>query len=539
MRTSTYQKISRGAMRGWIEGEIYNHLPATFFEDPISSVREMKAEVIKDSRWRWACLFYLPNGKRIFLKRDRTKDWIESLKYLLLPSRGQKEWFISYRLRRQHLNIPKALGWLERVKGGFLRESYFLSEAIGKGVPLIGEGGKPSPHPSILELAKILRKIHDSGLFHRDLHGGNFLWDGDSLFLTDLHRAKILKTLSLDQRLWNLSQLFHSLRASWGEKEQERFIEKYFEGEVLYSQEKERRVQRIRAFMEDLQKRQWLSRTKRCLKESTEFSVCKEKGVRYYHRREVPLDRIRRSIEEHRGLVREKPFLLVKDGPGVAVSILNGGSERVCVKQFRFPTILGRVKDTFRRSKGLKAWIAANGLRARGISSIKTFAMAERRGWLGPRESFLLMEASGEDQEMDRYLLKGFRDFQEKRSFVRSFARWLASVHQKRLFHKDMKTCNIVVSGKGEEWKFCLLDLEDVLLNKRVGSNHLFKSFLQLNTSTPRVMTRTDRLRFFSEYVRLHPIVQNGGDFLRRLAQESKRRDLVYVSPQGVVIERM
>ncbi len=526
-------------MRGWIEGEIHDHLPSAFFEDPTSSTREMNGEVVKDSRWRWAVLFYLPNGKRIFLKKDRTKDWIESLKYLFLPSRGQKEWFVSYRLRDKRLNIPKTLGWLERVEGIFLKESYFLSEAVGSGVSLIEEGTRPSAYSSIMELAKTLRKVHDAGLFHQDLHGGNFLWDGDSLFLTDLHRAKILKALSLRRRLWNLSQLFHSLRSYWAEKEQQQFIEKYFEGEAVYAHGRERLLQRIHVFMENLQRRQWLSRTKRCLKESTEFSICKEKGIRYYHRREVPLDRIRRSIEEHRDLIREKPFLLVKNGPGVSVSILNSGPERVCVKQFRFPTMLGRMKEYFRPSKGLKSWIAANGLRARGISSIKTIAMAEKRGWFGPGESFLLMEASEEGQEMDRYLLRGFRDFKEKMGFVKSFARWLAAVHQKRLFHKDMKTCNIVVSKKGEEWEFRFLDLEDVLLNKKVGHKNLFKSFLQLNTSTPKVMTRTDRLRFYSEYVHLRSIIKNSRDFLRRLTEESKRRDLVYVSPQGVVIERM
>jgi hypothetical protein len=102
-----------------------------------------------------------------------------------------------------------------------------------------------------------------------------------------------------------------------------------------------------------------------------------------------------------------------------------------------------------------------------------------------------------------------------------------------------MKTCNIVVLRKGEGWDFRLLDLEDVLLDKKPGDKLLFKTLLQLNTSTPRVVTRTDRLRFYSEYVRLHPIIKDSRDFPRRLARESKRRDLVYVSSQGVVIERM
>jgi len=539
MRASIYKKISGGEIRGWIAQEIYDHLPSSFFQNPVSAVQEMGGEVIKDSRWRWAALFSLPNGKRIFLKRDKTKDWIESLKYLFLPSRGQKEWFLSYRLRNRNLNIPRPLGWLEKVVGGFLKESYFLSEAIGSGVSFIEDPSKSKAPSSIFELAKTLKKIHDSGLFHRDLHAGNFLWNGDSLFLTDLHRAKILKTLSLHQRLWNLSQLFHSLRSSWEEEERIQFVEKYFEGEPIYSQDQERWLQKIRTFMDRLQKRQWRSRTKRCLKESTEFSMGKEKGVCYYYQREFPLDRIKRVIEEHQNLLKEKPFLLVKNAPEVAVSILDDDRGKICVKQFRYPYVLGRMKEYFRRSKGLKSWIAANGLRTRGIPSIKTLAMVERRGWLGRRESFLLMETFVENQEMDRYILRGFKDLDEKMLFIKSFAQWLSDFHKMNLYHKDMKSCNILVSEKGETWDFYPLDMEDILLDEKVDKKKLFKSFIQLNTSTPKVMTRTDRLRFYNEYVRLNPIIRNGRDFLRRLMEESKGRDLIYVSPQGVVVERM
>ena len=85
-----------------------------------------------------------------------------------------------------------------------------------------------------------VRKFQDAGLFHQDLHGGNFLWDGDSLFLTDLHRAKIVKPLSLNQRLWNLAHLFHSLRSMWGEGEQLQFLDQYFEGRSRRFYKKER-----------------------------------------------------------------------------------------------------------------------------------------------------------------------------------------------------------------------------------------------------------------------------------------------------------
>ena len=526
-------------MRGWVRGDILDHLPPTFFDDPFTSIQEIGGEGIKESKWRRAGLFCLPNGRRIFLKRDKTKGWMEGLKYLFSPSKGQKEFLIASQLEERNLNIPKPLGWMERIRKGFIRESYYLSEAIGTGVSFIEEVSKSKEPASIIELAKAVRKFQEAGLFHQDLHGGNFLWDGDFLFLTDLHRAKIVKSLSLHQKLWNLSHLFHSLRSMWGEEEQLQFLNQYFEGRFDDSQKKEMLLQKIYPVMDRLQKRQWRSRTKRCLKESTEFMVQREKGVRYFHRRDFPLERLKRVIVEHQTLVKERPFSLIKFSPEVNVSILDDEGERICLKQFCYPYFWGRAKEYLRRSKGLKSWMAANGMRARGIPSLKPLAFVERKNWLGLKESFLFMEALSKDQEMDRYILKGFEDLNKKRLFVKTFARWLDGLHQMSLYHKDMKTCNILVSERGETWDFHLLDFEDILMDEKVNRKKLFRNFLQLNTSTPKMMTKIDRFRFFKEYLRLNPIVKNQKGFLQGLVKESRRRGLVYVSPQGVVTEAM
>jgi hypothetical protein len=106
-----------------------------------------------------------------------------------------------------------------------------------------------------------------------------------------------------------------------------------------------------------------------------------------------------------------------------------------------------------------------------------------------------------------------------------------------RIYHKDMKTCNILISERGEGWDFHLLDFEDLLMDEKVNEKKLFRNLLQLNTSTPKIMTKVDRFRFFKEYVRLNPIIKEQKVFLRGLMNESRRRGLVYVSPQGVVTE--
>jgi hypothetical protein len=76
-------------------------------------------------------------------------------------------------------------------------------------------------------------------------------------------------------------------------------------------------------------------------------------------------------------------------------------------------------------------------------------------------------------------------------------------------------------------------------LDEKVDPKKLFRNLLQLNTSTPKVMTKVDRFRFFKEYIRLNPIVKEQKVFLRGLMNESRRRGLVYVSAQGVVTEEI
>ena len=101
-----------------------------------------------------------------------------------------------------------------------------------------------------------------------------------------------------------------------------------------------------------------------------------------------------------------------------------------------------------------------------------------------------------------------------------------------------MKACNILVSEEGEGWRFQLLDLEDVRLDQKVNEREVFRNLLQLNTSIPKGITHTDRMRFYKEYCRLHPVIQDKKSFLSKLIQKSRERGVVYVTPQGVVEEK-
>ena len=539
MVKSAYKKIAEGEMKGWVSETLIDFLPPHFFQEPVHSVEEIGGRVVAESKWRWAGLFSLTEEKKVFLKRDKTKGWLEFLKYLIFPSKGRKEWFIAYQLGKRNLNVPRPLGWMERVHRGLVEESYYLSEAIPSGVSLAEIAEIMKDEKISTELVKMVVRMHSSGLLHQDLHAGNFLWDGESFFLVDLHRARLLRSLSLDQRLWNFAHLFHSLRSIWGEGDQSKFLKAYVDGSSVHVEKPEECLKKIHSWMDRLQRRQWDSRTRRCLKESTEFSVRKTNGMIAYHRKNFPFDRLERVIANHFFLLKENPSGLKKQSQEIVVSLFEDGGDQVCVKQFCYSKFSDRLKEHFRHSKGLKAWLGGNGLRVRGVSSVKPLALMEKKRRVGRTESFLIMEASHAEEEMDCYLCRGFDGMKEKRDFIKAFACWLTALHQKRIYHQDMKACNILISKNQQGWGFKLLDLEDVRLNKKVDEKKLFRNLLQLNTSIPHLVTRTDRLRFFRAYLKQHPILRSEKEFLFRLIQKSKERGVAYVSPYGVIKENL
>jgi tRNA A-37 threonylcarbamoyl transferase component Bud32 len=497
----------------------------------------MGAEVMKESRWRWAGILSFPKGRRLFLKRDRSKGWFETAKYFLLPSRGRREWIVAAQLKERQVNVPHPLGWMERREQGCVKESYYLSEAIGSGVPYLTDAVRLARGDSIVTLARTVRTLHDVGLFHKDFHGGNFLWEGDSLYLTDLHGSKVVRSVSLKRRVWMMSHLLHSLRSVYGEGDRIRFVETYFEQDSLSRQKMEGWVRTIDLQMERLQRRQWQSRTKRCLRESTDFTIEKERETVCHRRRDFPPGPLQKAVDEHRRMVRGNPSALVKCSPEVRVSIVDSGEKKVCVKAFHALSLWRRTKDHFRRDRGVKAWVAGNGLRVRGIPGVEPLALVKVKHGMGARESLFLMEALAHGEELDRYLVKELDDFRKKRRFINSFAQWLAHLHQGRIYHQDLKTCNLWVSEKGGDWEYRLLDLEDVQLDKRVDKRDLFRNLLQLNASVPGKITRTDRLRFLRHYLTHRFVGLNKRAWVKKIAEETQRRGVVYVAPWGVVQE--
>jgi len=142
--------------------------------------------------------------------------------------------------------------------------------------------------------------------------------------------------------------------------------------------------------------------------------------------------------------------------------------------------------------------------------------------------------------EMDRYVIRRFEKHQrqELRRFIRQFAGWIGSLHRAGIYHSDVKTCNVLVRETPDGWGFSLIDLEDVVQGTKIGIEKILRNLIQINCSIPKSFSYGDRIRFLKDYLKVNPVAIDERLFIRRILEASRKRGIVYVSPEGDVIER-
>ncbi|GAX60208.1 hypothetical protein SCALIN_C07_0019 [Candidatus Scalindua japonica] len=282
-------------------------------------------------------------------------------------------------------------------------------------------------------------------------------------------------------------------------------------------------------------------------------------------------------------------------------NILNDKTVRnVVVKQYRVGCLGCILKNIFRGTAGRKAWVAGNGLRVYGFKTPLPLALVEKSISGIPTGSYVIMEEVKDSLEMDRYILKHFNNQMEstlnkvsnhitppyqgldskkyisttvsstpskggekgevkndgiyltetnqkyrpsremvkkKRLFINDFAKTLGMMHNYKIFHHDLKTCNIMVKEKDGSFGFIFLDFDKVSFRDEITVRKRVKNLSQINLSTPRLFTLTDRLRFLNAYLDQCGIMHEKKNILRKIVNLSGGEKILYVSSRGDVTE--
>ena len=145
--------------------------------------------------------------------------WRGVQNYLASPlkkSKAIKSYLAACHLLKHGLGTPMPLGAVESRRFGFIQYNTYVTGVIDDFV-VLKQYRSTLPHgvkgmDEVLQLlASYVRRMHDSGLLHKDLNMSNFLlggWPGNfNLYLVDLNRARIRASISCWIRAVDLARL--------------------------------------------------------------------------------------------------------------------------------------------------------------------------------------------------------------------------------------------------------------------------------------------------------------------------------------------
>ena len=131
---------------------------------------------------------------------------------------------------------------------------------------------------------------------------------------------------------------------------------------------------------------------------------------------------------------------------------------------------------------------------------------------------------------LDRYVhprltyMQGRELSRFKRGLARSLGRFLGQLHEKRIYHADLKPANIMVREQGQQdWEFILLDLDRVQFDRPLSLKQRARNLAQLDSPFQFRLTRTDRWRAFRTYLGVCP-AEDGSRLLRDALRETEKR---------------
>lgn len=436
----------------------------------------------------------------VLLKVHRTRSLGERLLSLVRRGRARAEWDAARFLAAAGLPVPEALAVGEQRGFGMLGASFYAARFLDamRTVEDVLPDLEAKPRQALLaRLASLLRRMHDIGFDHRDLHAGNVLAgagpaDRCELVVTDLHRSRSGSAVGPGARRAALAQWLHSLRAWLDGEARAAWLGAYLGADrsndvPAWAADVERRIARF----ERVRRK---SRGKRCFKESTVYTrdVGPGWGAR---RRDLSLERLEAALVAHADArAAGRPAHVKSSKHGV---VTRHGD--VVVKERRARSLVGRLRDGVLPRRHAAGYRNAHMLGVLGVGTAKPLAYVRRRG-----SSYTLYEDLSALPRLDLHARDvytgGSRAAQTR--LRDACATWLGSLHANGVYHGDLKGVNVLVDESGAQPEFRLIDTDHCrFFPAVVDARRRTKNLAQLAASIAVCVSRSERLRWYRRYV--------------------------------------
>lgn len=560
------------------------------------------ANIVKSNPVRTVKTITLEGGCVLYCKHYNAKGWRDLVKYTVFGSKAKREWTNGIEILKRNIFTGEPVAYGEKKSNGFTSDNFLLIKAVPQSKPLgdILSDNEPENILNFKERRMFLKRLtlfladlHSKGILHKDIHTGNILvhtqiynflrktdyeaqiGKRDNFSIIDLHDVHCKTALSTSCKINNLAFLLYSLTQYCSRTELFFVMKCYLKGCFADFDEK-KVVKEINRRMIGTKRKHMLSRTKRCLNNSSAFAVqswkCKEGGnynqgkYKVFFRRSYDRKTIEDAITSHNSAKQMNSDCVIKDTSRVFVTAIpmasqpddcehNAGYAKLCVKEYINPNIFRQIREYFLSSRAERAWYAANGFIVRKLITPLPVAMLERiyNGRL--ISSFILTEFIEHAIPVYLYVTNPLNNSCQiagvntskpdehksnvniavrRKLFIESFSRSFKNLHKANVYHADLKGGNILVKEIGEnKWKFFYLDLDTVSFKKVITESEIIKNLTQLNASLPNDFSFSDRVRFFKNYTGRGKLTQYDKLLIRKIVKASIKRSHLWKHGKG------
>lgn len=212
-------------------------------------------------------------------------------------------------------------------------------------------------------------------------------------------------------------------------------------------------------------------------------------------------------------LLRRADCRIIKDQKKIKVGYVHieiqGRSVGIYIKRYNAFSWRYRLGSLFFASGAARALKGALVLLKAGIATARPLAAVESRSRGMLQRSFYVSEEIERGKTADAYWrerldeLDGVCGFQRRRSFLQGLAKLFRSLHDRNIYHNDLKDANILVApcSDSESEDFYLLDLEGIRSYRDLSQRRRVKNLVQLNRTFGRYLRWSAKLRFLKCYL--------------------------------------
>lgn len=415
--------------------------------------------------------------KSYFLKFHGPVGWAEIFKNLTqfkTPVIGaQREYEALSHLDKNKINAPQVKGFGNRGLNPANSSSFLITEELYGTISLedffLQDRHKelfPTQRRKLIKhVAKLIRKMHLSGLNHRDLYLCHLHIKEDvdfndiKVYLIDLHRAQIRSNVPERWLVKDLGGFFHSiLQFGLSEKDFYRFMTTYFEcslSELLQNRSKLIKKILNRCFSMYMKPRlkEFSFNSREIPKESTYIKTV-DKTCRWIANKDY-------DLEKFIGIIKNETLLLkngelIKNEEGHLIVRLKINDRYFYIKKYRIKSFFHAFSRLLKETRAFNSWTALHWINMIGINTPKPILCYESNGLLGARTSFLITEEIN-GERLDRAIENNInQDFVVAK--IQSFFKRMQWI---RFSHGDTKTSNFFISQK----KLIVFDLDSAKRN--------------------------------------------------------------------------